>query len=318
MPPAFYVGGIKPGNIMNQDNNKNKAFLVFLKYLSNIGQSIPLPPKLQPIKNIVTKLQNKPQILERCKHIIENKTYSNPALLTNEVIGICKEYNSPSSLDDIKGEEQALQYLMKEIASSPEKLTTYLFELGLESFKSICESINEQKVLDVIDKLAEVEAAKDMVEFGRSNIDWKKEKLSKAQNNLFELYRKLESRFVLYLTKIEERDNLPDWKFWLYTGPIDFISGKIDTDNKIAKMAIEGIIQAVTLQTIISHELNVDIESTVIQNFNKLTNKILSSNACDLLHAYEKNKQEEYWLQLSNRLKLTLENKTMLIEYLNN
>lgn len=284
------------------------------------------PSKLiQPICKIIPVeiIQKNPLVIETVYNIIKNRQYKSIQQINLSLQEIYQSYQNQKKKQtsnfteqDFANAEEAIDFFVKNIANNPQKLVEYLFTFSLEIFKSCCESINDLKKLDILDKLASIEASKDVLAFGRSNPDYMKPMFTQTLHQLFEIYRQLESRFIFYLDKIKELDNQSAFQFYLFSGPVSWLKGDIDTNNQIAKYSVEGMRQAVNMQIIISHYLQVDIQSSVLHNFEEFTRYTLTDEICDLLQAYEKNQEEQYWFQLPNECKQTLDSKNLLLDYI--
>ena len=316
-----------PANILDRNQKKSINKIVVKENYDDPKELANCICKVIPIQII----KNKPELVESIINVIQKEQYQNKEQIFNSIKEMYRAYNKeakPSetieesyidslSEQNFENAEEAISYLAERIVDDPSVLAKYLLSFSIESFKYCCDLINDLKKLDVLDKLSVIEASKDMVAFGQSNPDYMKSMLTDSLKNLFIVYRELQCRFDFYFGKIQELDNQPSWKFYLCTGPLAYFSGNIDTNNQIAKLAIEGMREAVNVQILISHYLNADINSSTLKNFENFTNQILNEENCKLLQAYEKD-QNDYWLMLPEKCKQTLENKTLLLECLNN
>ena len=275
-------------------------------------------------------IKNKPEFVESIINVIQKEQYQNKEQIFNSLKEIYIAYNKeakPSetieesyidslSEQDFENAEEAFSYLAERIITDPSVLAKYLLSFSLESFKFCCSQIDDLKKLNLLDKTSVIKASRNIINFVESNPDMKSI-LQDYMKDLFFIYDQLLEQFEVYLGKIQELDNQPSWKFYLFSGPRAYFSGNIDTNNQCAKLAIEGMRDAVNVQILISHYLNADINSSTLKDFENFTNQILNEENCKLLQAYEKD-QNDYWLLLPEKCKQTLEDKTLLLECLNN
>ena len=120
------------------------------------------PSKLiQPICKIIPVeiIQKNPLVIETVYNIIKNRQYKSIQQINLSLQEIYQSYQNQKKKQtsnfteqDFANAEEAIDFFVKNIANNPQKLVEYLFTFSLEIFKSCCESINDLKKIDILDK----------------------------------------------------------------------------------------------------------------------------------------------------------------------
>lgn len=199
----------------------------------------------------------------------------------------------------LTNDNEVKEYIEMFDLQKPENMIRFFVEGYVATIEGIYEGVNDLKVQNLQIVLGEVKGAANMVKMGMDNPNIRKEKLSSAQNQLLTASEKLENLLRTYIDKLSKIDQRSRWKFFLKSS---VSVSDIDTNCACAKQAVEALEMIVRTQMLIAVELGTKIDSSVITPYLNFLKETFSDSVCDLMHAYDKDKQEGYWKKFPEKL----------------
>lgn len=227
-----------------------------------------------------------------------------------------KLFKVESALDDIKipvitTDTEVREFMIQHELYKPEKMINFFVNVGFSAVNAISGSIDDLKLSDLTNSVSKVESALQFYKLAMANPEDKKEYLRNAQERLIDATEALKKKVQLYIEKTREIDNSNT--FFLKSM---FSISKVDTYNECAKYGLKTIEQAIKMQVMISKELEVDIESSVIKPFQRfIDDELIKGDTCRLMYGYAKDKNDEFWLNVKNITKQIYTIDETIIEY---
>lgn len=223
------------------------------------------------------------------------KSVAKPVKKSTDNEGFMQDNRIPI-ITDVK---EAKEYIERFDFQNPEKMIKFFVEGFVSAIEGCYENLNDLKAQNLQAIIGEIKSAARTIRMGIDNPDKKDEQLSYAQNNLSTASGKLEELLPSYINKIRGIDSKKPWEFFL--GAKLFLSD-INTNVTCAKQAVEGLNIAVRLQMLIAVHRNMEIGKSVTMPYLNFMKNTVKDDVCDLLNAYDKNKQEKYWLKLPQKI----------------
>lgn len=208
-----------------------------------------------------------------------------------------EKYEIPILTDD----ENVKKYIKEFELQKPQNMISFFVEANFSAFESIHESIDVLSLSDLANSISKVDVAKRQIDMALANPKLKDNKLLTAQDNLLEASGELERKIEINIEQIRKIDNRGKWQFFLKSA---VSVEKIDTYCYIARYALDALIKAFNLQILIAEYMgDIDINKSVLQPFDDFVDKtILSGDTCTLMHAYDKDKENGYWLNIRKKI----------------
>ena len=196
----------------------------------------------------------------------------------------------------------------------PQKMIRFMVEWHFENLQCIIDGFNEMKGNDLINSYSLIEGSKLTYEQALANTEDKKYLLNTVTQNLNIGFSQLRNKAIYYINQIREIDNRSRITFFR-NAKRDY--NKVLADNKLAKAAIDVAVEAVNLNILISEEFGWGTD-TVICAFEKFKKELLSEDNCMLMHDYDIDKKDEFWLKLPERLDNAINSAELLKEFIDN
>lgn len=215
-----------------------------------------------------------------------------------------------SSDDDVKNfiEEYGLDNV--------ENMIKFFIELYFENFEVLWKSLDELKKLDLINTVSKVKGAKTTYEMSRGIADdqRRRQSISSAQTTLNEAISQLEDKIMFYIKKQRAIDDMSKFKRALRGKNL---LNEIDNNNDMTKQAIDVLVAAVYLHTIIAEDMGDDIYLSILKPYEEFKNKLLANETCMLMNAYDRNYTDGFWSNLQDILLSVDMASTLTIEISN-
>jgi len=178
-------------------------------------------------------------------------------------------------------------------------LVQFLMELHLATIDELTASDNFLKELHLNNSaVAPLKAVKKAFRRSANNPAEAERLLRNASDRLTEIIEVLQGQVTLYINEIRKHDGMSRLEFFLKS----WISLKtVDTNVRCAKTAMKAVLEAVELQLTIFTQLGIDA-STDVEAFQEYTHNILTGDNCRLMHAYDENNKDEFWLTLPSQM----------------
>ena len=199
-------------------------------------------------------------------------------------------------------DKEVKEYIKLFNLQNPGNMIRFFVEGYVSTIEGCYENLNELKAENLQMVLGEIVSASRTIRMGIDNPDMRDETLSYAQHDLSMASSKLERMLPGYIHKIGEINNRSRWRFFLRarTSLKD-----IDTNVSCAKQAVEGLNIAVRLQMLIAVQRNMEIGNSVTTPYLNFMKSTITGDVCNLLNAYDKDKQEGYWIRISKKIAMT-------------
>lgn len=191
--------------------------------------------------------------------------------------------------------------------NDPEKLIKFLIEAYYAPFEAISSSLNDLKELDLINTISDFKAAKkNLVEATDSkNEEEKKQSLCNVKLSLNKAISALEDKIRFYINKTRAIDQMPPYKRILKSRTL---LQDVDNYNDLSKKAITTFITAIGIKIVVFSELRE--QNNVYENLNdfeKFNNDLKADGSYLLMHNFDKNSDEEFWLTIHNKISSLIE-----------
>lgn len=178
----------------------------------------------------------------------------------------------------------------------PKKMVRFLIELHSANYECIMTGISEIKQNDMDNTVSIIDQAKQNYYNAMANEKFKETYLVDATKQLNLCLPQLLRKALNCIEATRKIDKLPKHQFFIQSKKA--MIQNIDENNYLAKTAVKGMIDAYNLYTIIATELKLDINNSVIKTFENSKRKLIEDDNCSLMHAYDKDSREEFWLKL--------------------
>lgn len=187
------------------------------------------------------------------------------------------------------------QYRLNE----PQNIIRFFVESYYAQFSASVESIIDLQRENLDDVISRVDNARNYLldALKQSNESSRRELLRdsvrESRSAISNLQRKIEN----YISEIRRIDDLPDWKYKLQA-PMN--SRKLKAQGALAKAAASSLCQAINLLESASAELG-ETANAVFEGYKQFMQDTVIPNA-RLMHDYDENKRQEYWLSMRKQL----------------
>ncbi|MCM1186546.1 MAG: hypothetical protein NC251_10475 [Lachnoclostridium sp.] len=210
----------------------------------------------------------------------------------------CQSIVSQVRIPILTNNKDVQKYVKEFGLEDPQKLARFFVEGFCASFENIQSAINGSQRRELEAVLGEVRGTKDAIITGINNPEYKQEYLIPAHSTILIACGKLEEWLRDYINEIEAIDQKSKWQFFL--GAKGSLS-KIDTNIFCAKKAVEALDITIRLQAIVMMQLN-QKSTMVIKDHITSVKSIFTDERCDLLNAYDKDKQNGYWWKILSKM----------------
>lgn len=196
----------------------------------------------------------------------------------------------------LTNDENVKEFVKKFDLQNPENMIRFFVEANFAAIESVKESINELKVEMLNETIAKVDAAKDHIADAIENDEDAKNELEEAKNLLDLAINELIPKIKTNINGIREIDNRSGWQFFLKSK----VSIKdIDTYVCCAEVALRSLVAAVEAERqITAIKRKTKEPESVIKCSRFIKTQILDGDACSLMHAYDKDKKDKFWLRI--------------------
>ncbi len=186
---------------------------------------------------------------------------------------------------------------------NPDKLIRFLVGLHFAIIDELKDSTEFLKYLKLNDTIALVNSANTELMCSVYNPREKNRFLQKASERLTGAIEVLQGQAELYINEIRKHDQMGRLEFFLKSR----VSLKtLDTNVFCAKVSIKAVLEAFQLQLLISAQLGIN-PTAYVESFMNHTRILLSDDNCRLMHAYDKDNIDEFWLTLPSQITEALE-----------
>lgn len=209
-------------------------------------------------------------------------------------------------------DEDVKEYIEKFQLNKPENMIRFFLEANFAAFESTKESVNELKEIDLRNSISKVKAAESQIKDAMNDKDDEKDEFNRAKWNLDVAIQELISKIEIYVDGIRNIDNRSKWQFFLKS---KVSLTDIDTYVNCAEYALQALLTAVDLQRCIAAYRKKQVPNTIDDGCKFIREQILDGDTCLLLHAYAKDKQEEFWLKIGEKCKSLIDDNNCIVEY---
>lgn len=214
----------------------------------------------------------------------------------------------------LTNDEDVKAYIKKFQLQKPENMIHFFVEANLAAFESTTDSINTLVKMDLMNTISDVKSAQDEIEDVINDNGDAKIELALAKSKLDGAIENLQKKVELYIGEIRKIDNRSEWQFFLGS---TFSLQKIKTNVSCAEWALRALIEAVEAQRqIVALKKQTRDPKSVVKCGEFIRDKILSDDTCSLMHAYDKNKEEGFWIKVEQTCKGIIEDGNVLAEYI--
>lgn len=218
------------------------------------------------------------------------------------------------SIPILTNDEDIKQFILEYKLQKPENMIKFFVESYYSNLECIIDSVNDLKLLNVIDSSSKIETAKNLFESASHMNEYdKRQILINAYTNLLEGINQLQDKTLMFIEKIREVDNMPKWKFILQSV---LLLKEVDSNIKCIKKTVMAVIEARKMQMVIATELGYDIDEMVISQYENFKTKILSNNNFQLLQGYDDESYKAFWSKLPEEMEKTIETGKTIDAYL--
>lgn len=211
-------------------------------------------------------------------------------------------------------DSDVLQVIKELGLKDPQKMIRFMVEWHFENLQCIIDGFNEMKDIDLINSYSLIEGSKLTYEQALANTEDKKYLLNTVTQNLNVGFSQLKEKAKKYINQIKDIDNRSRITFFR-NAKRDY--NKVVADNKLAKAAVDLAVEAVNINILISEEFGWSTD-TVIRNFEKFKKELISEDNCMIMHDYDIDKKDEFWLKLPERLDNAINTAELLKEFIDN
>lgn len=197
-------------------------------------------------------------------------------------------------------DEQVRKCVEKYNLNNPKNMIRFFVEASFATIEQIHDTYiasEEQKLQETISK---IDSAKRKIIHGIDNPQEMRDKFIAAQNAMFDVAAELEEKFKSYVEEIRVVDNMPKKQSFFKA---HLLIKKVDSADQSAKKIIDALIKIIGIQTMVANQLGQNISNSVVIPFqNFVQESILKGNTCDLLHAYDSDKENEFWHRIPEKI----------------
>lgn len=190
----------------------------------------------------------------------------------------------------VSSNEDVLSYVEEFELTKPENFIRFLVGVAQAPAEIIGSGINELKEENLKECISTIRTQEEnylrRLKKNSNDFDVIFDKLCEASNIL-------EDKIKMYVSKIQRIDNLSKWEFRLKVSTRD-----IDDSNYFAKIAVESYVRANNLYLIIASNSDESYQSRLDAYEDFIDNYLLKNGICRLMHAYDINQEEEFWLKI--------------------
>lgn len=198
-----------------------------------------------------------------------------------------------------------------------DNMVKFIFEGVAEQFKVVVQSVNVGNKNNMIDSINYISDSKDLYELAESakksgDLDDAKDDYKKARDELIHGINLLAAKATNYIDEIRKIDNRPRWQYFLRA---NLERGNVECYNNLAKEAVNAILSGCQLLFAVADNLS---EKEVVfshKKFDEIKDNLLSGDNCSLMHAYDKNKESEFWTTLADKFDIAMSTSNMLTDF---
>lgn len=247
-------------------------------------------------------------LLKKIINCFPRKDLENAQVQLGEISNIGLEVLSHIRIPFATSDEEILKYVQELQLDKPENFIRFYMEASIAPAMSICDGINDLKRSDLYNTIAPINSAKitylDLLDNPESPME--KEFYSNTyinlQNSIATLYLKIPE----YIGKIQEARNQKETavtavdklKRWMSNfGGFKFRN--LETSSRLAKIAVQYLFVAINLSVTIAIQCGMkNTQNMLNKYFNFLEKNILSDDTCRLMHGWDDDPQDEFWLKI--------------------
>lgn len=189
----------------------------------------------------------------------------------------------------ITSNEDVAEYVNQFELSKPENFVRYLVEASYAPVESICNGINAIREENLDRYINGVKTC-------TNNYLIQLEDPKKILAQLEGIANNLESMISRYINAIKSIDNRSKWRFFI--GAKSALT-EIDSNVSLAKSAVASYVRASNLYIIIASQCGVNSQTRLNSYENFMDNILLSNGVCRLMHEYDVNQDDEFWLKMT-------------------
>ncbi len=181
------------------------------------------------------------------------------------------------------------------------KVISLLIEWNFEQLELISDAFTDIKKLDFINTISEIKKAQKTFEMSKGISDERRrfDCISESQFSLNKAIAELEQKAMFYIKKQHDIDDMSYLKK-IFRGRS--VIKEIDSNNSLAKTALQGLMAAVSLQISIAKCVGDDIRKSVVVPYENFKNQLLSEDTGLFMNEYDKNYSDEFWVNLSKSM----------------
>ena len=236
------------------------------------------------------------------------KDLENAQVQLGEISNIGIEVLSHIRIPFATSDEDILKYVQELQLDKPENFIRFCMEASIAPAMSICDGINDLKRSDLYNTVAPINSVKitylDLLDNPESPMakEFYSNTYINLQNSIETLYLKIPE----YIGKIQEARNQKEaavtaadkLKRWMSNfGGFKFRN--LETSSRLAKIAIQYLFMAINLSVTIAIQCGMkNTQNMLNKYFTFLEKNILSDDTCRLMHGWDDDPQDEFWLKI--------------------
>lgn len=240
---------------------------------------------------------NKKELAQKAVELIKTVVVNRDSSVKKAIENIYPQKNSDFSFTSFIDDEDTIAFMKEYGLNSPEKIIKFFVNVHFATIESIFSGIGEiqQDLLDT-NGLSFISDAE---------IKYEKKMYQDAEKDLIHGFSVINLAIKNSVNRIRSIDDLKGLEFAVKA--VFGNRGKAETATKIAKMSINGLFEIISLSAILYSEIksstNNPPDNVLYGKCNELMDYLLSGDICRLMHSFDSNKKDGYWLNLPNKIK---------------
>lgn len=255
----------------------------------------------QLFKNVASTLPV--DIVKKTVHDLTIPMKKNPANISG----------NPRKVPILTDDEDVLKYMQEFGLYDPRRLSEFIVESYFSQFDSVLDGINDLKEENLDTTISQVKTAKMHYDIAIRNASRRDTELNEAFFILLGSLSDLQRKTMSYIKQIRKIDDRPKLSFFLHAS-LDI--KKVKCCNNCAKMAINTILDIYPMLFTIGPTLKIENMQTITSDQIKFQKDILNGDNCSLMHAYDEDKESEFWLTLADRFNISFDNADIISDFM--
>lgn len=227
------------------------------------------------------------------KKVISSFSEKNLTVAQNRIAIMCRI--GVDALKNIKipiitSDEDVIAYIREFDLDNPERFIDFMVEAVYAPADEIYVGINELREENLKECIDIIRAQKE--NYLRRK---KKQNTDAILDKLCEMSNVLESKVEMYINAIKRVDERSGWEFFIKS---IWAVPQLKSNGSLAKNAVSSYVMANNLFMIIASLCGEDYKKRLNAYENFMNRVLLEGDVCLLMHAYDKNPENEFWLKI--------------------